>query len=79
MQQICLQVPLEAGLAAVGQQRRTARLKAVGAEGGSVSGFYVAPWGGLVYQDFPELSQVIHVLASATVKALLVIEEVSDT
>lgn len=37
----------------------------------------VGPWGGLVHEDFPELSQVIHVLASATVKALPVIEEAS--
>jgi len=22
------------------------------------------PWGGLVYQDFPELTQVVHVLAA---------------
>lgn len=36
------------------------------------------PWGGLVYEDFPELSQVIHVLASATVETLTVIEELSD-
>lgn len=36
------------------------------------------PWGGLVYQDFPELTQVIHVLASATVEALTVIEEPND-
>jgi hypothetical protein len=54
-------------------------LQASGAEGGSVSGFYVTPWGGLVCQDFPGLSQVIHVPASATVKALPVIEEASDT
>lgn len=39
----------------------------------------VGPWGGLVHEDFPELSQVIHALASATVKALPVIEEASDT
>ena len=37
------------------------------------------PWGGLVYQDFPELTQVIHVLASATVEALTVIEEPSNS
>lgn len=36
------------------------------------------PWGGLVYEDFPELNRVIHVLASATVEALTVIEEASD-
>ena len=36
------------------------------------------PWGGLVYEDFPELSRVIHVLASATVETLTVIEELSD-
>jgi hypothetical protein len=37
------------------------------------------PLGGLVYEDFPELSQVIHVLASATVEELLVMDELSDT
>jgi len=36
------------------------------------------PWGGLVYQDFPELSQVIHVLASATVEELTVIDGLND-
>ena len=36
------------------------------------------PWVGLVYQDFPELSQVIHVLASATVEELPVIDALSD-
>lgn len=41
---------------------------------------YLEPgiWGGLVYEDFPELTQVIHVLAFATVEALTVIEEPSD-
>lgn len=38
----------------------------------------VGPWGGLVHEDFPELSQVIHVLASATVKELPVIDALSD-
>ena len=36
------------------------------------------PWGGLVYEDFPELSRVIHVLASATVEELPVMDELSD-
>jgi len=38
----------------------------------------VGPWGGLVHEDFPELSQVIHVLASATVEELPVIDALSD-
>ena len=36
------------------------------------------PWGGLVYEDFPELSRVIHVLAAATVEELPVMDELSD-
>jgi len=36
------------------------------------------PLSGLVYEDFPELSRVIHALASATVETLTLIEELSN-
>ena len=36
------------------------------------------PWGGLVDEDFLELSRVIHVLAAATVEELPVMDELSD-